>query len=296
MVRQAVKTLHVLIGLGLLGAWPARADFVSVAYNGITPYPPDSTTVSFPPSPVVLDRVRPPAPRLGTGETIVDSRGRLSATLLAAPSRDSQGNTFAVGPFVANAILDDTACFFGTGIVTLRFETHATGILPPTNTFNDKEYAILATNLVVGRGVISSHTHDQAQFALPPLPGSTVPTPNVPFPIDLVVDDTFSVTGTATNPDMVHFTFQMTAEGFGGASLDVSQAQLGFVLPPPGFRVCTDGGFLQATVPEPSGLLLLATGFAGLVGYSWRRKRHAARQEMASVSLPSRSGESRFES
>jgi hypothetical protein len=274
MFRQAVA-LHVLVGLWLLGAWPARADFVSVAYNGITPYDPDNTTVSFPPSPVVLDRIRPAAPKLGTGESIVDSRGQIRTTLLAAPSRDASGNTFGIGPFVANATLDDTACFFGTGIVTLKFETVATGVLPSTNIFNDKEYAILATNLVVGRGVISSRPHDQAQFALPPLPGYTVPTPDIPFSIDLEVEDTFSVSGTAANPDMVHFTFQLTAEGFGGASLDVSDAQLSFVLPPPGFSVCTDGGFVQVTVPEPSSLLMLATGFAGLFSYGWRRKRHA---------------------
>jgi hypothetical protein len=121
--------------------------------------------------------------------------------------------------------------------------------------------------------------HDQAQFALPPLPGYTVPTPNVPFAIDLVVQDTFSVSGTAANPDKVHFTFLLSASGFGGASLDVSAAQLSFDVPR-GFSVCTDGGFSQgfgtSAVSEPSSLLLLGSVLAGLFGYGWRRKRQAA--------------------
>jgi hypothetical protein len=248
---------------------------MEVQYNGITPYSTDDTKITFPPSPVVLDRVRPPAPRLGTGETIIDSRGQIKTTFFNPPAPDS------VGPFAVAAILADTAHFIGTGTVTLRWETVGTGVLPPTDKFNDLEYVTVATNLNSSEEALpGSVPHDQAQFANKPLGGYTVPTLGVPFPIDLVVQKTFSVSGTAANPDDEHFTFELLATGYNRVSLDVSHtAQLSFVLPP-GVSVTTDGGFSQgfgtSAVPEPSSFLLLGAGFAGLFGYGWRRKRQAA--------------------
>ena len=277
--RYRLRVLTRLLRLGLvismLGTGLARADFIFIGYNGVTPYSLDETRVSFPPSPVVVDRIRPDAPRLGSGETIVDSgAGQIKTTYITAPPRDALGNTFAVGPWVVNAQLDDTAHFIETGDVTIKFETLGFGVLPQTDFNNDLEYDSVLTRLLVG-----NRTHNAtAQFANMPLQGYTVPIANVPFLIDLVVEDTFSVSGTLANPDSVSFDFLLAASGVGGASLNLSDtAQLSFVLPP-GVDVNTDGGFYQSgsAVPEPSSLVSLGTGFACLLGYGWRRKKQSA--------------------
>ena len=274
-LRVLTRLLRLSLVISVLCTGLALADFIFIGYNGVTPYSLDETRVSFPPSPVVVDRIRPDAPRLGSGETIVDSgAGQIKTEYITAAPRDALGNTFAVGPWVVNAQLDDTAHFIGTGDVTIKFETLGFGVLPQTDLNNDLEYDTVLTRLLV-----ENKTHNAtAQFANMPLQGYTVPIANVPFLIDLVVEDTFRVSGTLAKPDSLSFDFLLAASGVGGASLNLSDtAQLSFVLPP-GVDVNTDGGFSQSgsAVPEPSSVVLLGTGFACLLGYSRRRKKQSA--------------------
>jgi hypothetical protein len=145
-------------------------------------------------------------------------------------------------------------------------------VLPQPDINNDLEYDTALSALTT-----SGPEHiATAQFASKPLQGYTVPIPNVPFFIDLVVEDTFRVSGTTANPDDVPFFFLLTASGLGGASLNLSDtSQLSFVLQP-GVSVSTDGGFSQSgSVPEPSSLLLLSAGLACLLGFQCQlTKRH----------------------
>jgi hypothetical protein len=268
---RAWARLLYIGSVALLGAGLARADFIFVCYDGITPYHPDETPVFFPSSPAVLDRVRPDATRLGSGETIVDSGlGQIKTMFITAPTLDDLGHQFSVGPFTVNSQIDDTAHFTANGpgiaTATIKFHIAGTGVLPSTVS-NVLEYDTVAAVLQLQDGAHSA----RAQFANMSLEGYTVPAPNVPFPIDLLVTDSFSFTGTLDVP----FNFLLLATGANGASLNLfDTAQLSFDLPP-GVSVNTDGGFLQsgpAVVPEPSGLWLLGTGIVGLLGYGWRRK------------------------
>ena len=208
-LRVLTRLLRLSLVISVLCTGLALADFIFIGYNGVTPYSLDETRVSFPPSPVVVDRIRPDAPRLGSGETIVDSgAGQIKTEYITAAPRDALGNTFAVGPWVVNAQLDDTAHFIGTGDVTIKFETVGFGLLPQTDFNNDLEYDTVLTRLLVG-----NRTHNAtAQFANMPLQGYTVPIANVPFLIDLVVEDTFSVSGTLANPDSLSFDFSVGGE------------------------------------------------------------------------------------
>ena len=103
-LRLLSTVATILLATGL-----ARADFVQIVYG----FPADSTIVPFPPSPVVLDRVSPSAPRVGSGETIVDSRGEIKTFFSTVPPDAT------AGPFSVTAILDDTAHFTGPGMATI---------------------------------------------------------------------------------------------------------------------------------------------------------------------------------
>ena len=72
-----------------------------------------------------------------------------------------------------------------------------------------------------------------------------------------------------------------------GGLVDVSHtASLGLTLPA-GLSFTSDSGVfltqspsgVPSAVPEPSALLLLGTGFAGLLGYGWRQRSRQRSQQ-----------------
>jgi hypothetical protein len=246
------------------------SNFIEIAYTSLEGHPTE-TTESFPPSPVALDLSRD-VPRVATAETIVDSRGVVRTIFEAAPAEDDLGHGFSIGPHSVRAIIDDTACFVGHGTITYGFHIVGTGVLPnpplnnPLLVSYDKVFATLS-----GFGQAQQGAH--AWFANQPLETFTLEFPGEPFGVDLTVQQTFTVNGTAAAPDIRPFTFELGVDGVNGASLNVFDTAQAFAVLPPGVSIVTAGGFSAVggapAVPEPSTALLLGTA-ALLI---WRSRR-----------------------
>ena len=256
----------------LITAGPARADFIEIVYNGLTGNPGLEVSEAFPPSPVVLDRTRD-QPHVASAETIVDSRGIIRTIYLTAPAENDLGQQFSAGPHSVRAIIDDTARFTGRGQVTWGYHIVGIGVLPspplnnPLELSFDEVFATLS-------GFVGGQEIATAKFGNQPIAGLTLELPNEPFGIDLNVQKTFMVDGTASLPDTRPFTFEVGADGVNGASLNLFDTVQVFAILPPGVSVLTDGGFSAAggatAVPEPSTLLLVLGPVALLV---LRRRR-----------------------
>jgi hypothetical protein len=260
------RALPLYLGLAIVlwntgTARTGSIDYMRIDYSAPSPAPPGLDTIQYVPPPGVLDRSFDVA-TIGSGETIVDSaRGQIKTIFVTAPTRDSLGNVFATADYSVSAILQDTMHFQGSGLVTIRFDTVGTGFLPQTDIFGDLgELVRVGTNVDAGFGTGNGHALDifVNDPAFQGLPNYSLPLLGVPFTIHQIVDTTFDV----KDGDARTFLFELQASGAGGSTMNLSDTtQLSFILPP-GVSVRTDGGFVQAAVPEPSSLVLIVTGAA----------------------------------
>jgi hypothetical protein len=235
---RAQRCASLALTAALLGAGPARADFIEIVFPSCCGSPGLDVTENFPPSPVVLDRTLD-VTNFATAETIVDSRGIIRTIFTTAPIDVS------LGQYTANARISDTARFIGHGTVTFGYDVVGTGVVAqsPLDHPDMASFDIAAASLSLSPFALATDTE---RFSNLPRPGFTTEFPNETFGVHLRVERTFAVDGTQAAPDQHDFEFLLLVTGSGGASMNLFDTAQGFAILPPGVTMTTNGGFQRS--------------------------------------------------
>jgi hypothetical protein len=213
-------------------------------------------------------------PQVGDGRAFVFPASlTLGANMETPAARNPDGSIFNLGVYNMESKLTSTFTFSGPGTISAHFIAHGTMTLPATDLQGD---GIVGTARILVSSLpgVSGTLSDQVAFTTSPgsaLQGIPLVPPGT-LNVSLSADFSFAVTPGNLSRDL---TFDLRLSGGNGASLDFSHtAQVIFDLPP-GVTVTSDGGFVGAPVPEPSGVCLAGLGISCLAGiHYWNRRRN----------------------